>query len=170
MKKVFITGISGTGKTAIAKALKEKGVNAIDMDMYDLCYWISNDDGKKVDYEATLNRAFIDSHVWVCDTNLLKNMLDTEETIVMLGHPENTDEILPFFDKTVLLQCKPETFLKRIMNRQNNDFGKDETAQQHLLDTYEKFENDTLSKGAVSVSVEEPLSEVIDKIMTVINA
>jgi dephospho-CoA kinase len=165
MKKVFITGISGTGKTAIAEALKKKGVNAFDMDMYDLCCWMNKLDGKKVDYEAKLDKAFIDSHIWVCDIELLKKMLDTENTVVMLGHPENTEEILPLFDKFILLQCNPETFLKRILERKDNDFGKDETAQQHLIGTYKKFESDMLKLGAQSLNVEASLDEVVNSII-----
>lgn len=169
MKKVFITGISGTGKTVITEALKKRGINAFDMDMDDLCFWINKLDGKKVDYEAKLDREFIDSHVWLCDIEKLKNMLSVKDGVVMLGHPTNIDEILPFFDKFILLQCKPETFLKRILERKDNDFGKDETAQQHLLDTYEKFERNMLDKGAISVNVEEPLDNVISSILSKLN-
>lgn len=167
MKKAFITGISGTGKTAIAKALKERGVNAVDMDEYDLCYWINNKDGKKVDYEAELNKEFIDSHVWICDIGKLKNML-TEGVTVMLGHPENVDDVLPLFDKFILFQCSPDTFMRRILERKDNDYGKHETAQQHILDTYQKFENDMLKKGAISVNVEKSLDEVVSDLMTII--
>jgi len=166
MKNIFITGISGTGKTVIAEILKEKGFNAFDMDMYNLCCWINKLDGKKVDYEVKLNKAFIDSHIWVCDIEKLKNMLNTEGKVIMLGHPENIDEILPLFDKFILLQCKPETFLKRILERKDNDFGKDETAQQHLLDTYEKFEKEMLNNGAISVNVDIPLEEVVNNIVS----
>lgn len=165
MKKVFITGISGTGKSAIAEALKNRGINAIDMDMYDLCCWVNKMDGKKVDYEAKLDKAFIDSHIWICDIELLKKMLSVEGKVVMLGHPENTEEILPLFNKFILLQCKPETFLKRILDRKDNDFGKDETAQQHLLDTYEKFEKEMLDNWAIPVNTDVTLEEVVDNIV-----
>lgn len=165
MKKVFITGISGTGKTAIAKELKERGVNAIDMDEYDLCYWINNKDKKKVDYEAELDKEFIDSHVWICNIEKLKSML-AEGVTVMLGHPENVAEILPLFDKFILLQCSPETFMKRINERKDNDYGKHETAQKHILYTYQKFESEMLKLGAEPVSVEGSLDEVVDTILT----
>lgn len=164
MSKVFITGISGTGKTAIAKALKERGINAIDMDEDDLCYWMNNEDGKKVDYEAELNKEFIDSHVWICDIKKLKNML-AEGVTVMLGHPENVDEILSLFDKFILLQCPPDIFMKRILKREDNDYGKHEAAQQHILNTYKKFENDVLGKGAISISVEGSLDEAVGKVI-----
>jgi broad-specificity NMP kinase len=169
MKKVFITGISGTGKTSIAQALRGKGINAFDMDMYDLCYWVNINDGIRVDYEAVLNRDFIDSHMWVCDVEKLKSMLNSDEDVVMLGHPENYQEILPLFDKFILLHCEPETFLKRIMAREDNDFGKDETAQQHLLDTYKEFENNMLSRGATPINVEGSKEEVVQKIISEIN-
>lgn len=167
--KVFITGISGTGKTSIAEELNKEGIKAIDMDMHDLCFWVNKNTGEKVNYEANLDSEFINSHAWICDMEKLKNMLNTGDTIVMLGHPENDTEIIPFFDKLILLQCRPEIFIRRILNRTDNDFGKDETAQKYLLDTYEKFENDMLKNGAISINAENSLEQVVSEIMSEID-
>ncbi len=38
MKKIYITGISGTGKSTIIEKLIKKGINAIDLDS-NFCCW-----------------------------------------------------------------------------------------------------------------------------------
>ena len=166
MSKIYITGISGTGKTSIANRLNEKGIKAFSIDeVPDLCHWVSKVDGKIVDYEAKLDRTFIESHQWVCNIGTLKNLIDQKGTVVVLGLAENQNEFLPLFDKVILLRCKPETFLKRINERKDNVFGQDKSAQEYLLSTYEKYENDMLQNGAVSINVEEPLNTVIENIL-----
>jgi len=43
MNNIYITGISGTGKTTIAHALKERGIKTISMDeVPDLYFWMEN--------------------------------------------------------------------------------------------------------------------------------
>lgn len=166
MSKIYITGISGTGKTTIANLLREKGIKSYSIDeIPGLSYWENKLDGKKVDYEAKLDRAFIDSHVWVCDTEQLKDLIDHEGTVVVLGLAENQHEFLSLFDKVILLQCKPQTFLKRILERKDNVFGQEKSAQEYLLNTYESFENDMIKDGAIPVNAEEPLDIVLKSII-----
>jgi dephospho-CoA kinase len=166
MKKVYITGISGTGKTTIANLLKEKGIKSYSIDeVRGLCCWKNKVDGTKVAYEAKLDRAFIDSHVWMCNIGQLKDLVNQEGMVVVLGLAENQNEFLPLFDKVIVLQCRPETFLKRILARKDNVFGQDETAQKYLLNTYEKFESEMLKNGAVAINVEDSLDMVVRKII-----
>jgi GrpB-like predicted nucleotidyltransferase (UPF0157 family)/dephospho-CoA kinase len=168
--KVFVTGISGTGKTSIANALNLKGIKAFSMDEVDgLCQWINRETGDIVDYEAKLDRDFIDSHIWVCNTDKLKNLIEGQEGVAVLGMAENQNEFLSLFDKILLLQCAPETFLSRIERREDNIFGKDKTAQGYILETYREFENDMLEKGAISINVEKPFDEVEERIISEIN-
>lgn len=167
MKNIFVTGISGTGKTTIARVLERRGIRSISIDeVPGLCVWINKLDGKKVDYEAVLDQSFIDSHMWVCDVEQLKRMLNEGNGSVVFGHAENQSDFLYLFDKIILLQCTPSTFTKRIMERQDNDFGKNETAQKYLLSTYKDFEEKMLRKGAISVNAERPLEEVVESIIS----
>ncbi len=169
MKKIYIyiTGVSGTGKTAIAETLKAKGIYAISMDEEPgLCSWRHKATGREVTDEVPLNRELIDAHDWVCDTELLKKLLAVgKDAVVVLGFAANQDEFLGLFDKILLLQCKPETFLKRIQERKDNDFGKDKGAQEWILGWYKGFEDDLLRKGAVPIDVEESLEKVVGKIL-----
>ena len=63
MKKIYITGISGTGKTAIAKSLEKKCVHCISIDEAPgLCHWRHKTTKQIVNYKVKLNKEFIDAH------------------------------------------------------------------------------------------------------------
>lgn len=169
MSKIYITGISGTGKTIVARILKNKGFNAISIDeIPGLCYWINKTSGDKVNYKAELNQKFIDSHNWICDIEMLSKLLNEKDKTIVLGHAENESDFLNLFDKIILLQCQPKTFLSRILERKDNDFGKEITAQKYLIDTYKKFENGMLNMGAASVDAEQPPDKVVSAILQII--
>jgi hypothetical protein len=44
--------------------------------------------------------------------------------------------------------------------------GKHETAKQYILDTYKEFESNMLNKGAIPLSVEGPLEQVVERIIS----
>lgn len=167
MKRIFVTGVSGTGKTTIAHILKSRGINSISIDEEQgLCYWKNKVTGNIVDYEAVLDKEFIDKHDWVCDITRLKSLIDSSSLpTVVLGIATNQNDFLDLFDKIILLQCKPETFIKRIMQRTDNDFGKDKSAQEYLLKTYKDFEEGLLRRGARPINVDDPIERVVELVM-----
>lgn len=172
MKKIYITGISGTGKTTVAEELNKKNIYSISIDETpDLCFWVNKKTGDKVGYEEILNKEFIDSHSWVCDVEYLKKLMDKEgKLVVVLGIASNQKNYLNLFDKVLLLQCNPKTFIKRIEERSNNDFGKDKTAQESILAWYKNFEDEMIEKGAISIDTEKPIEEVVEHVIKEINS
>jgi len=165
--KIYVTGISGTGKTTMAKELEKRGFYAISIDeVPNLCFWINKKTKKKIEGEVELNKKFIDTHDWFCDTEYLKKLINKGSDLVFVfGIASNQNDFLDLFDKTLLLQCKPETFISRIENRTDNDFGKDKTAQEKILGFYQNFENELLEKGAISITSEGSVEEVVENII-----
>jgi GrpB-like predicted nucleotidyltransferase (UPF0157 family)/adenylate kinase family enzyme len=167
VNNIYITGVSGTGKSTVAQALKNRGYEVYSIDeIPGLCCWINKNNGKKVDYEAVLNKQFIDTHIWVCDIEKIKQILTDKKGVIVLGIAENQNEYVPLFDKVILLQCSPETFIKRIESRVDNDFGKDTGIQEHLLNTYQEFESNLLARGAIPINTERPIEEVANMIIS----
>lgn len=170
MKKIYVTGVAGTGKTTVAEALQKRGFYTISIDETDgLCSWVDRETRQKVKHSEELTREFTSKHQWVCDADYLKKLMDVdEEVIFVLGITSNQSEYLNLFDTVVLLQCAPEVFLERLKNRTNNTFGKDKAIRDHMLDWYEGFESRLIAKGAIPINAAMSVEEVVEEVVKLI--
>ena len=168
MRKIFITGVSGTGKTTIAEELK-KSVRIIDVDCVPgLCSWVNNETGKEVDGANTANadNTFIDEHDYVCNIEKLeKTMNESDDLVVVFGSVGNNSKLLPLFDKVLLLQCPPEVLTERLRTRTTNDFGKDTAVQERILGWRIAFDKLMLDAGAIPVDATRPLEKVVAQVL-----
>ena len=167
MKKLYITGVSGTGKTTVAKALNKRGVYAFDIDsIAGLCHWENKETGEKSDWFSGIGADWVKAHSWICDLRMLKGLLDEQKRdVVVLGLASNQDEYFHLFDKIFLLQTTKETFIERILKRGDNDFGKDPSEQEIILGYYKDFEKSLLAKGAIPINAENSIDVVVQKII-----
>jgi len=167
--KTYITGLSGTGKTTIAKELENRGYKVISIDEHpNLCCWINKITKEKVDYNADLNLDFVQTHDWVCDISMLKELLNSyssEDDIFVTGITANQNEFIDMFDKIIFLKCPPDVLIDRLNNRTNNDFGKNKEIQDMILSSHSDFENNLIQKGAKVIDVDRDLEEVIGDIL-----
>lgn len=170
MKKIYVTGVAGTGKTTVAEALQKRGFYTISIDETDgLCSWVDRETKEKVQHSAELTREFTSKHQWVCDADYLKKLMDVDgEVIFVSGITSNQSEYLNLFDTVLLLQCKPEVFLERLKNRTNSTFGKDKAIRDHMLDWYEGFETRLIAKGAFPIDASLPIDEVVEEVINFI--
>ncbi len=106
MKRVLLTGMSGTGKSSVIRALAARGYKAID-----------TDDG--------WSRPLPDGRQqW--REEAIAQLLATEDTRVLFvaGCEENQVQFHPQFDIIILLSAPPETLLDRLAARTGNPYGK----------------------------------------------
>jgi len=170
MKKVFyITGVSGVGKSSVVEKLKEKGVYSIDIDsVRGLTHWFDKDTKQKCEWSPGMTDEWYRKHEYLCDKEKLIDFInDTDKDIVVVaGLASNRSELWDLFDKVFLLQCKEETFIKRIIERIEHNFGKHILEQENILSWYKNFEKETLEQGAISINTDCSLVEVADKIFS----
>jgi len=166
--KVFITGVAGTGKSTIAKALTERGITTVDFSDYPaLRYWRNKITKKKSDYSPNNDMSWFDDHECVCDLDELKKLFVQHENLVITGVATGT-EALGFFDKIILLQSSPETIRQRMETR-NRVFGKKKEEQDSVIAWRDEFDPMILSHEAIPISTEGALEEVVEKILTEIS-
>lgn len=169
--KIFVTGISGTGKSITALELEKRGFKIIDIDhVPNLCAWVSNETGQKADISNidSPDNKFMDKNDYVCDIARLRELISDDETVFVFGSVGDNGDLLHLFDKTILLQCRPETIVERLTNRDTNNFGKDKEVQERILEWRLVFDDLMIKNGAIPIDSERPVTEVADEIIDII--
>jgi dephospho-CoA kinase len=167
MKKFYITGTSGVGKSAVAIKLQESGIPSVDMDKIDgLCRWVNKKTKRISSWYPGIGYDFLESHEYLCNKEKLTALMSAYKgIIVVVGYADNYPDFLDLFDKIFLFHCDEDVFIKRIENRIDNDFGKHSSEKKVLLDWYRGFESDMLKRGAIPINTTEPVYTVVDKVI-----
>ncbi len=108
--KILITGVAGTGKSTIIKALNERGIRAIDLhDVPGLFYWRDIKTGQKVEYTPVKSKAEFGTVDRTCDFEKLNKIFEEDPNVIVAGVTGGSSQkqFLDFFDKIILLQGTP---------------------------------------------------------------
>jgi dephospho-CoA kinase len=171
-KSILITGISGSGKTAVSSALREKGYFSYDIDdiprlftMFDkrTNQLLTNQDNSNI--EQVMNMS------WICNVERLQHLMSEEKNDIAFycGNAENLTEITPFFDIVILLKADDEIIRKRLSSRISNDFGKTTEIQDWILNSKEEWENASKRMGAIVIDTNKDINQVITEILKVVS-
>jgi shikimate kinase len=155
MKRILLTGMSGTGKSTVIRALAERGYKAVDTDSDEWSVWADD----TINAEAGPD--------WIWREDRIQQLLSTEDADVLFvsGCKTNQRTFYPQFDHIVLLSASAELIIERLLTRTTNPYGKhpDELAQVlHYLQTVEP----SLRRGAtLEVDTSVPLEQVVQMIL-----
>ena len=126
MTVVFITGMSGTGKSTVLSVLAHRGYKTVDTDE---AGWCVPEDG---DWDCP-------DYLWILDVNRMESLLDDagDTPLFISGTRQNQGMFYPRFDHVAVLTAPIEVMIERVRNRNGNPFGR--TAQEQ-----DRIRNDTL--------------------------
>lgn len=128
MKKILITGMSGTGKSTVIRELASRGHRAIDTDSDEWCEW------KDVPVPGA-PPGTPPERDWVWREDRIQRLLDDETTdaLFLSGCKSNQGKFYPQFDYVVLLSAPPEVMFDRTSKRTTNPYGKSEEERALIL-------------------------------------
>ncbi len=133
MKRILITGMSGTGKSSVIEELKQRGFDAIDTDSDAWCEW------KTV---ASVEQPQETEQDWVWREDKITELLQQERyaPLFVCGCKSNQGQFYPLFNSVVLLSCPTPVLLDRVATRLTNDYGKSEVERARIVDHIEFVE------------------------------
>jgi dephospho-CoA kinase len=152
MKRILLTGMSGTGKSAVVRSLAARGYKAVDTDD-GWCQLLP--DGRQL---------------WREDA--IEALLATEDADVLFvaGCEQNQVRFHPQFDCIILLTAPRETLLERLATRTSNSFGRAPEELRRVLDDVETTEPLLRRIADHEVRTTAPLHEVVTTILRLTGA
>jgi RNase adaptor protein for sRNA GlmZ degradation len=111
MKRILITGMSGTGKSTAVAAMGEMGYRAVDTDHDEWSEWV---------------RETPDEWAWVWREDRIRELLAAEDNrdLFVAGCKTNQGKFRHLFDHVVLLSAPMPVILDRLAIRTTNNYGK----------------------------------------------
>lgn len=152
MKRVLLTGMSGTGKSSVVRELVARGYKAVDTDDG----WCElQPDGRQL---------------WREDA--IEGLLAAEDVDVLFvaGCEENQVRFHPQFDYIVLLSAPVATLMERIETRTSNSYGKTPEELRRFVDDVETVEPLLRRVATHEVQTTAPLGDVVDTILLLVDA
>ncbi|WP_254552641.1 AAA family ATPase [Kitasatospora sp. MMS16-BH015] len=153
MKRVLITGMSGTGKSALLNELAARGHRAVDTDEAEEV-WFETVDGERL---------------WRVDR--IQELLRSEpggpgEVLFVQGTTRNQGRLYPWFDEIVLLSAPTEVLVERLRTRTSNPYGKDPAELAEILGHLETVEPLLRASATLEVVTTVPVPVVADVVLT----
>ena len=167
MKSVFVTGVSGVGKSTLTSCLQERGYVAYDIEEMGLFSMFNVETGEELLAWDNTDVELVKKMNWVCDAEKLEAHLRQQRADVVFycGAAGNVEEIAPLFDQIVLLTADEPTIRHRLSTRTNNDFGRVREAQDVVLAGKDSYERDLKEMGAVVVNANPEHDHVVDDVI-----
>ena len=151
MRKILLTGMSGTGKSAALAELEKRGFAVVDTDYGGWSEWSDADGG----------------YVWREDR--IAKLLARQQgpPLYISGTVSNQGRFYPQFDAVVLLSAPAEVLLDRIATRTTNDYGKSGDDRALILSHLEEVEPLLRATCTHEVDATQPLDTVVRQLVAI---
>jgi dephospho-CoA kinase len=144
VRRVLVTGMSGTGKSSALAELRRRGFDAVDTDEPG---WTERDDDG--------------GYRWREDR--IDELLDRQRDAALFvsGTVSNQGRFYPRVDAVVLLSAPADVLLQRISSRTTNDYGKTEAERKLILEHLREVEPLLRATRTHEIDVARPLDDVV---------
>ena len=148
MRRVLVTGMSGTGKSSALAELRRRGFETVDTDERGWTEWSDDEDG----------------YLWREERIAALLAAERNAPLIVSGTVSNQGRFYPDFDAVVLLSAPAELLLARIAGRTTNDYGKSADERDLILEHLAEVEPLLRATCTHELDASRPLAEVVDEL------
>jgi len=133
MKRILITGMSGTGKSSVLELLSDRGFTTVETDFDDWSEQVERDGERE----------------WLWREERMHELLNQLLTtpLVVSGCCANQGKFYDYFDYKILFSAPLEVILERVARRSSNPYGSSEADRREIAANY-AFAQPLLQKSA----------------------
>lgn len=173
MKKVFITGVAGSGKSTVSRELTNMGYPAHDIEDgdYGLFVMVRKDTGEIFENYDNSDLEKVNAAKWICDPVKLKALLDrqTEEVEFYCGIAANNPDLIPLFDICIILHASDTSIDQRLTSREGTQyFANTKEGRARVISYKDDFTKKMEGLGMTRVDANGNPQEVAEKILQLI--
>lgn len=160
MKRVLLTGMSATGKSAVIRELASRGFKAVDLDEPGCS------ESVHVPGEPGISAA-APGDDWQWREDRVRELLSTEDVEILFvgGCATNQGVFYPQFDQIILLSAPLPLMLDRLATRATNAYGKDPGELARVLEFTQTIEPLLRRNATLEIDTRTPLEEVVEIIL-----
>jgi len=162
VKRVLLTGMSGTGKSSVIAEMATRGYKAVDTDYGGLSELVS----VSLDEPTGLDPG----QDWVWREDRIQALLSATdaEVLFLSGCSPNQGTFYPQFDHVVLLTAPAHVIVERLATRTTNPYGKRPEEVARVLEMLRTVEP-LLRRGAGHVvETSGPLDQVVAEVLRLV--
>jgi broad-specificity NMP kinase len=151
VRRVLVTGMSGTGKSTALAELRRRGFEVVDTDEPGWTEWSDEDGG----------------YVW--REERIADLLcgDRDVTLYVSGTVSNQGRFYPQFDAVVLLSAPADVLLGRLDSRTTNPYGKSEDERDLILSQLAEVEPLLRATCTHEINASKPIAEVVAELVAI---
>lgn len=165
----IITGISGSGKTSVARALIERGEVAFDSKVNAALFHFEDKFGNAPLSNHPNDPEWKRNHKWVIDQARLEALMAENQPakrVFLCGGGDSLKSLWPTARRVFLLKIDADTLVQRLNSpTRDNDFAKNAITQDHLLKRLDVFQTNQLAAGAQPIDARRSLNEIVEEIL-----
>jgi hypothetical protein len=151
VRRILVTGMSGTGKSSALAELEKRGFDVVDTDQGGWSVWSDADGG----------------YVWREDRIGELLARDRGPTLYVSGTVSNQGRFYRCFDAVVLLSAPAEILLSRVATRATNDYGKSGDDRDLILGHLAEVEPLLRATCTHEVDATQPLDVVVEQLVRI---
>jgi shikimate kinase len=153
VKKILLTGMSGTGKSTLISELANRGYKAVDLDADEWSDWTLDSAGEPD---------------WTWREDRIHALLSTNDTGVLFlsGCATNQGKFYPQLDHVILLSAPTPVLRERLATRTTNSYGKHPDELDQVLGYVQTVEPLLRRTASLEVDTSIPIEQVVETILT----